>query len=193
MCVGRSVFFLRDWWGRERERTHTQTRALRPTSLWAFKKKKVVRYSRTLISYLNFETVNFFSTVNLLPKLPKSPTNDALSINFWPSSDAEIFVGKHRLGMRTGAKRAKTCVQRVRIPTELPFCIPPLVVGNECTSWGWTASAQWASTATDRAVANIEVWLYSLCMFLSPSPVVVRKSLPREREREKGKEKKKKI
>ncbi len=31
--------------------------------------------------------------------------------------------------MRIGAKRAKTCVQCVCIPTELPFCMSPLVVG----------------------------------------------------------------
>ncbi len=39
------------------------------------------------------------------------------------------FVNKHRLSIRSGAKQAKTCVQRVHILTELPFCIPPLVVG----------------------------------------------------------------
>ncbi len=41
------------------------------------------------------------------------------------------FVNKHRLSMQVGGKRAKTCVQRVRVPTELQFCVPPLVVGQE--------------------------------------------------------------
>ena len=34
----------------------------------------------------------------------------------------------------------KTCMQRVRIPTELPFCVPPLVVG--CTKSNFTDSLQ---------------------------------------------------
>ncbi len=40
------------------------------------------------------------------------------------------FVNNHRLSMQIGAKYAKTCMQRVQIPTELPFCIPSLVVGK---------------------------------------------------------------
>ena len=39
------------------------------------------------------------------------------------------FVNKQRLSIQIGTKRAKTCTQCVDIPTELPFCIPPLVVG----------------------------------------------------------------
>ena len=57
------------------------------------------------------------------------PTNNALLIKFRLSSDTIFFVNKHRPSMQIDAKRAKTCVQCVRIPTELPFCIPPLVVG----------------------------------------------------------------
>ena len=41
----------------------------------------------------------------------------------------KFFVNKHRLSMQIGIKRAKTCVQHVHIPTELPFYKPPLVVG----------------------------------------------------------------
>ena len=38
---------------------------------------------------------------------------------------------KHRLSIQISAKRAKkTCMQCVHIPAELPFCIPPLVVGK---------------------------------------------------------------
>ncbi len=58
------------------------------------------------------------------------PTNSALLVNFRLSSDAEIFVNKHRLSMQVGAERARMRMQRVRIPTELPFCIPPLLVGH---------------------------------------------------------------
>ena len=58
------------------------------------------------------------------------PTNNALFMNFRPSSDAELFVSKLRLSMQIGAERAKTCTQCVYIPTELPFCVPPLVVGK---------------------------------------------------------------
>ncbi len=41
------------------------------------------------------------------------------------------FVAKHPLGIQIGAKRAKTFIQCVCFPTEIPFCIPPLVVGQE--------------------------------------------------------------
>ncbi len=30
---------------------------------------------------------------------------------------------------KSATKRAKTCTQRVHVPTELPFCMPPLLVG----------------------------------------------------------------
>ncbi len=62
------------------------------------------------------------------------PTNNATLTNFLLSSDAEIFVNKHRPSMQIGAKRAKTCMQCVHIPTELPFCMPPLVVGQLSSS-----------------------------------------------------------
>ena len=32
--------------------------------------------------------------------------------------------------MQIGAKRANTCTQCVHVPTEFPFCIPPLLVGS---------------------------------------------------------------
>ncbi len=38
------------------------------------------------------------------------------------------FVTKHRLSIKIGARRVKTCMQCVRIPTELPFCMPAVVV-----------------------------------------------------------------
>ncbi len=37
----------------------------------------------------------------------QNPTNNALLINFWLSSDARIFVNKHRPSIQIGAKRAK--------------------------------------------------------------------------------------
>ena len=58
------------------------------------------------------------------------PTNNALLINFRLSSNADIIVTKHRLGMLIGAQTCEKCAFNiVRIPTELPFCMPPLVVG----------------------------------------------------------------
>ena len=36
-----------------------------------------------------------------------NPTNNALLINFFPSSDAEIFVDKHRLSMPIGTQTCK--------------------------------------------------------------------------------------
>ncbi len=59
------------------------------------------------------------------------PNRQTLLINFRLSSDAEIFVDKHQLHLQIGAKRAEMCMHCVHtyIPTELPFCMPPLVVG----------------------------------------------------------------
>ncbi len=39
------------------------------------------------------------------------------------------FVNKSRLNVQIGAKRVKMYMQCGYIPTELPFCLPPLVVG----------------------------------------------------------------
>ncbi len=61
----------------------------------------------------------------------EDPTNNALLMNFLLSSDAEIFVNKHRLSMQICTKRAKMCMQCVFIATELSFCIASLVVGEE--------------------------------------------------------------
>ena len=59
------------------------------------------------------------------------PTNNALLVNCRLSSDEETFVNNRRLSIQIGAKRAKTCIHCVHIPTELTFCIPQLVVGRE--------------------------------------------------------------
>ncbi len=40
------------------------------------------------------------------------------------------FVSKHRPSIQIGAKSAKTCIQCACVPTEPPFCIPPLLVGS---------------------------------------------------------------
>ncbi len=40
------------------------------------------------------------------------------------------FVYQHWLSIQISAKHAKTCMQCVCTPTDLPFCIPPLVVGS---------------------------------------------------------------
>ncbi len=41
------------------------------------------------------------------------------------------FVNKHRLSIRISTKREKMCTQYVCVPTELLFCMPPLVVGSQ--------------------------------------------------------------
>ncbi len=64
-----------------------------------------------------------------LPSFMRHPTNNTLLTNFRLSSDAKKIVHEHRPSIQMGAKRAKTCVQRVHVPTELPFCVPPLLVG----------------------------------------------------------------
>ena len=62
-----------------------------------------------------------------IPPFPtNNPTNDALFISFRLS---RIFVNNHRLSVQIGARRAKTCMQRVHVPAELPLCMPPLLVG----------------------------------------------------------------
>ena len=40
------------------------------------------------------------------------------------------FVYMRQLSIQIGVKHAKTCLRRVRVTTELPFCMPPLVVGH---------------------------------------------------------------
>ncbi len=55
----------------------------------------------------------------------------ALLINSRLSSGAEFFVNKHRLSMQIGGQM---CMQFVCIPTELPFCITPLLVGDTCAA-----------------------------------------------------------
>ncbi len=57
------------------------------------------------------------------------PTNNALLINFGLSSDAEILLVSTDWAYKSAPNVQETCVQCVRIPTELPFCIPPSVVG----------------------------------------------------------------
>ena len=58
------------------------------------------------------------------------PTDNSLLISFRLSSDAKKLFNKHWLSIKIGARRAKTCMRCVPILTELPFCIPPLVVGR---------------------------------------------------------------
>ncbi len=60
---------------------------------------------------------------------PTQP-NHALLVKFRLSSDAEILLLSTETSIQVGAKLAKTCMNCVHIPTELPFCAPPLVVGH---------------------------------------------------------------
>ncbi len=60
-----------------------------------------------------------------------TPTNNALLIIFLLSSEAETLLLSTDWAYQIGAKRAKTCTQRLHIPIELPFCMPHLAVGHE--------------------------------------------------------------
>ncbi len=62
-------------------------------------------------------------------KKKRCPTNNAPLIGFRLSSDAEILLISSDWACKNRAKRAKTCMQYAYVPTELPFCVPPLVVG----------------------------------------------------------------
>ncbi len=72
--------------------------------------------------------VSFLGACSFLPLLP-SPNQQRTLNKLPPELRCRDFFNKHRLSTQIGAKRAKTCVQCAHIPTELPFCIPPLVVG----------------------------------------------------------------
>ncbi len=59
------------------------------------------------------------------------PTDNALVINFRVSSDAEITLINTGRAHKIGAKTCKNVACNVyRIPTDVPFCMPPLVVGG---------------------------------------------------------------
>ncbi len=61
----------------------------------------------------------------------KRTTNQQCTHNKLPTDlHCKNFVNNHRVNIQIGAECAEMCVQRVCIPTELPFCIPPLVVGH---------------------------------------------------------------
>ena len=57
------------------------------------------------------------------------PTNNALLTNFRLSSDAKFLFISTDWAFKSAPNVQKMYMQRVCIPTELPFCIPPLVVG----------------------------------------------------------------
>ena len=57
------------------------------------------------------------------------------------------FVNKHRLSIQICAKRAKKCMQRVHIRTELPFCMP-----NQGSLFLFLPSLFWP----DKFLGNVE-------------------------------------
>ncbi len=60
-----------------------------------------------------------------------SPTNNRPLINFLLSSDAEILLTSTDWACKSAPNVQKRACNVQRIPTELPFCKPPLVVGVE--------------------------------------------------------------
>ncbi len=65
---------------------------------------------------------------------------------------------KHRLGIQVGAKRAKTCMQCVYFPTELPFL--------HAAIGGWVLDL----------VASLNIWVLPYLFLPSPPSFVVRMS-----------------
>ncbi len=64
------------------------------------------------------------------------PTNNALLINFLLSSDAEILLIITDWAYKSVPNvQKRVCNMYIYIPTELPFCIPPLVVGYVALLW----------------------------------------------------------
>ncbi len=73
----------------------------------------------------------------ILPARPTTRSHNKLPIE----PRCGNFVTKHRLSVpNRHPKRAKMCMQRVRIPAGHPFCMPPLVVGHLVTIFGTTPS-----------------------------------------------------
>ncbi len=77
------------------------------------------------------------------------PANNALLINFQLSSDVEFFFNKRRLSIQVGAKRAKTCMQRVRFPTELPFL--------HATVSGWVDFCAFVVPLTEHGIESLSL------------------------------------
>ncbi len=82
----------------------------------------------------NCTIVCMYSTSqNLHPHYLHRVPNQQRTLNKLPTElGCRNLVHKHRLSTQIGAKRATTCLQRAYILKELPFCIPPLVVGSAC-------------------------------------------------------------
>ena len=68
--------------------------------------------------------------------------NQQLTLNNLPTELKKFLVNNHRLSIQIGTKQAKTCMQCLHVPTELPFCIPPLVVGHDFSVCFTIAEAQ---------------------------------------------------
>ncbi len=62
--------------------------------------------------------------------IPSQPNQRRTLNKLPPELSRRNFANKHRLSIQICGERAKMCTQRVRIPTELPSCIPPLLVGH---------------------------------------------------------------
>ena len=94
------------------------------------------------------------------------------------------LVDKHRPSMQIDASRAKTtCLNHVHVPTELPLCTPPLLVGTARSCLTISAAPLHADLLTrDFASTHIEVLLYFPSLFsslsLSPSPLSPPTPLP---------------
>ncbi len=66
-------------------------------------------------------TGHTFPKWRTLSQASRTPTNNAKLNKLPPELQCRKIFDNHRLSMQIGAKRAKTCMQCVYVPTELPF------------------------------------------------------------------------
>ncbi len=91
-----------------------------------------------------------------VPHHRESPPNQQHTLNKLPTEFRHRnFVNKHRLSIQISAKRAITCMQCVHIPTELPFCMPPLLVGDPF-SFSWQLFPTARLRLPSRAVGRLQ-------------------------------------
>ncbi len=92
----------------------------------------LLHYSRTTAGICTFERrdTSIFQNNSLEGSQPTEAPNQQRTLNeLLTEIRCKNFVDKHQPSIHIGTKRAKTCMQCVYIPTELPFCMPPLAVG----------------------------------------------------------------
>ncbi len=131
-CVWNLSFFSQNtfWWrtGKVRQRMQLCSDSVALVKLlWASAKICTFCVPKTGTPLKTFMAKFFFcwKVTCIYLQVP----NQQRSLNKLPTELRRInFVNNHRVSKQFWAKRAKTCMRCVYVPTELQFCIPPLVV-----------------------------------------------------------------